>query len=61
VPLACFQRRHCLSVLPGFGANLCGRNGRQGIEVTRSMAAYRRYRAALRLALALAQCLNGPE
>jgi len=25
------------------------------------MAAYRRYRAALRLALALAQCLNGSE
>jgi hypothetical protein len=31
------------------------------IEVTRSMAAYRRYRAALRLALALAQCLNVAE
>jgi hypothetical protein len=29
--------------------------------MTRSMTAYRRYRAALRLALALAQCLNGSE
>ena len=28
VPLACLQRRHYLSVLPGFGANPCGRNGR---------------------------------
>ena len=28
VPLACLQRRHRLSVLAGFGANLCGRNGR---------------------------------
>jgi hypothetical protein len=26
VPFACFQRRHCPSVLPGFGANLYGRN-----------------------------------
>ena len=26
--LACFQRRHCLSVLAGFGANPRGRNGR---------------------------------
>jgi hypothetical protein len=29
--------------------------------MTRSMAAYRRYRAALRLALALAQCLKAAE
>jgi len=28
--------------------------------VTHSMTAYRRYRAALRLALALAQCLKSP-
>jgi hypothetical protein len=28
VPLTCFEGRHCLSVLPGFGLNLCGRNGR---------------------------------
>jgi hypothetical protein len=28
VPLACLNRRHCLSVLPGFRANPCGRNGR---------------------------------
>jgi hypothetical protein len=29
--------------------------------VTRFMTTYRRYRAALRLALALAQCLHGAE
>jgi hypothetical protein len=28
VPFACFQRRHYPSVLPGFWANLLGRNGR---------------------------------
>jgi hypothetical protein len=28
VPLACLNRRHCLSVLLGFGPNPCGRNGR---------------------------------
>jgi hypothetical protein len=28
VPFACFEGRHYLSVLPGFGLNLCGRNGR---------------------------------
>jgi hypothetical protein len=28
VPFTCLERRHQLSVLPGFGINLCGRNGR---------------------------------
>jgi len=61
MPFACFQGRHRLSVLAGFGAKPQGRNGRWRSELTRSMTAYIRYRAALRLALALAQCLNGSE
>jgi hypothetical protein len=64
MPLTCLQRRHYLSVLPGLGANPGGRNGRYRSEVTLSMPRFprfRRRRNALRLALALAQCLNGSE